>query len=111
MIYSPGDPARNKKRRLLPSHCQSGRIRAATVSWPSSMDSWLGPTRRGTVNKQLSPSGSGPCLGGSWGAGGAPLRSQSGDRAGSWMAGLWVSLHVSQGIAGMHTWKDGVQGL
>ena len=32
---------------------------AATVSGPPSMDSWLGPTRRGTVDKQLSPAGSG----------------------------------------------------
>ena len=29
------------------------------VSQPPSMDSWLGPTRRGAMNKQLSPAGSG----------------------------------------------------
>ena len=56
---------------------------AATVSQLSSMVSCLGPTRRGTSDKQLSPAGSSPGLGGSPRAGGAPVRSQSGGRAGS----------------------------
>ena len=33
---------------------------ATTVSGLPSMDSWLGPTRRGTMDKQLSPAGAGP---------------------------------------------------
>ena len=84
-----------------------------TVSRPSSMNSWLGPTRRGTVDKQLSPRGSGLGRGGSPGAGGAPVKSQPRGGAGDWRAGLLsrVFSHVSQGITGMHTWKDDGRGL
>ena len=32
VIYSPGDPARNKKKQLLPSHCQFRRIRGLPQS-------------------------------------------------------------------------------
>ena len=32
LIYSPGDPARSKKTRLLPSHCLSGRIQGPPQS-------------------------------------------------------------------------------
>lgn len=47
---------------------------------PSSMDLWLGPTRRGTMDKQLSPTGSGPGGVGSPCSGGACVRSQSRDK-------------------------------
>ena len=56
-------------------------LRAHQISGPSSsMDSWLGPTRRGTMDKQLSPTGSGPGGVGSPWSGGACVRSQSRDK-------------------------------
>ena len=54
---------------------------AATVSQPPSMNLWLGPTRRGTTDKQLIPAGSGPGGGCLQGAGGAHVRSQPRGRA------------------------------
>ena len=53
-------------------------------SWLPSMDSWLGPTRRGIVNKQLSPAGSGLGRGCTEGAGGSRVGSQSGGRVQDW---------------------------
>ena len=47
-----------------------------TVSQLPSMNLSLGPTGRGTTNKQPNPAGSGPGGGGSQGAGGARVRSQ-----------------------------------
>ena len=60
VIYSPGDPHKEPEKMThllsLPLWKDPG---VAVVSWLPSMDSWLGPTRRGTVSKQLSPAGSG----------------------------------------------------
>ena len=75
MIYSPGDPAIQEKTTApltLPLWKEPG---AATVSGLPSMDSWLGPTRRGTGDKQLSPAGSGLGQDDSQWAGGACVRS------------------------------------
>lgn len=55
MIYSPGDPTRNKEKMTTPSHHSARITGVRRVSGPSTMDSWLGPTRRGTTDKQLSP--------------------------------------------------------
>ena len=55
--------------------------RAATVSQQPSMNLWLGPTRKGTMDKQLNRAGSEPGGGGLQGAGGAHVRSQTRGRA------------------------------
>ena len=45
VIYSPGDPARSKKTRLLPSHCHSGRIQGPpqSVGGPPRTRGWAPP--------------------------------------------------------------------
>ena len=72
------------------------------VSGPSSMDSWLGPTRRGTTDKQLSPAESGPGGVGSPGSGGACVRSQSRDKQEAGRKSRRPS-YVAQGNVGTHT--------
>ena len=45
LIYSPGDPARSKKTRLLPSHCHSGRTQGPpqSVGGPPRTRGWAPP--------------------------------------------------------------------
>ena len=85
MIYSPGDPRKEPEKMTplltLPLWKDPG---VTIFSRPPSRDVWLGPTRRGTMNKQLCPAGSGLGGGCSEGDGGARLGSQSGGGVRGW---------------------------
>ena len=63
VIYSPGDPPqRTRENDSSPHTATLEGSGGPTVSVLPSMDSWLVPTRRGTVDKQLSPA----CQGQAW---------------------------------------------
>ena len=60
VIYSPEDWSNYEEKMIPPLTLPLWKDPGVTIfSWLPSMDSWLGPTRRGIVNKQLSPAGSG----------------------------------------------------
>ena len=93
MIYSPGDATRNKRKRLLPSHCHSGRIQrpAQSVGRPPWTPGWAPPGGEHVQAAELFRSG--PDVGSSQGAGrgGSCKVTVQEAGAGGWRAGLLAS--------------------